>query len=360
MGANFSEDAEFTNAKFSTNANFIDANFSADAYFINAKFSKRANFIDAKFSAHAEFILAKFSADADFDNATFSADADFTNASFSADTIFKNANVGKTLYFNNLKSAPTNIHASGMVVGGSFYVNSHFHGEVNLERLEIAGTASFSGARFNVLPNLRDSKFDRPPEVAGMVVPAPKLKKDKWWHFARADDDKDVAKYRKLKAMALAANDLEKDGEFFSYEMLATRGGETDTATGLIFNTTYHWLSDFGQSFILPLIWMLASFVGFAIAYDLVIGRMVSHAERMTFVWEHSFKNFVPLFTSLFKIGDRPDGHKTPYDLAFENLKDISTDAIDTIMALAFIQQFIGVVLLFLFLLALRNKFRLK
>ncbi len=41
----------------------------------------------------------------------------------------------------------------------------------------------------------------------------------KVWQFKRAEESGDVAKFRKLKAMALAANDHEKDGEFFATDV---------------------------------------------------------------------------------------------------------------------------------------------
>ena len=173
-----------------------------------------------------------------------------------------------------------------------------------------------------------------------------------------AADGEDVAKFRKLKSMALAANDHEKDGEFFAGEMLAKRGVETTSFTGLLFNTLYWKLSDFGQSFVRPLLWLGVSFLSFAAACLYLIRDTLTWTDRLWFAADYSFRNMLPLFGTLYRFAPAPQNHVSWYQNTYDRLRDAGVD-IDRLISLGIAQSLIGTVLLFLFLLALRNKFRL-
>jgi uncharacterized protein YjbI with pentapeptide repeats len=80
--ATFNKDANFTNATFNQDANFNGATFTGDADFGDATFIQNADFQDAWFTLNADFINATFTQDATFDRATFTQNADFMNATF--------------------------------------------------------------------------------------------------------------------------------------------------------------------------------------------------------------------------------------------------------------------------------------
>ncbi|MEQ8481667.1 MAG: pentapeptide repeat-containing protein [Hoeflea sp.] len=293
-----------------------------------------------------------------FNLSTFGAgDVLFLGATFSDHAVsFHGATFGKgDILFKGIKFRSAAMAASGMIVAGNLYVETHFPEAVNFSRLEVKGTSSFSGSSFDKVPDFRDAKFDRPPEVAGMVVPRPKLR----GRTQHAVDKNDVAKFRKLKSMALAANDHERDGEFFAGEMLAKRGTETKTLFGLLFNTLYWWLSDFGQSYLRPIGWLAVSYLIFAAACLYKIWPALTLSDRLWFAAEFSFRSLTPLFGSLFRFAPAPEGHVSWYQKAYKSLADAGVD-IDGLIALGVAQSVIGTVLLFLLLLALRNKFRLK
>jgi uncharacterized protein YjbI with pentapeptide repeats len=101
-GATFSGHADFDSATFSGHANFSSATFSQDANFSSATFSGSAAFDGATFSGHAEFISAFSSAaefrrakfcgtNIDFGGATFCSDANFTTTIFSGYLDFQEA-----------------------------------------------------------------------------------------------------------------------------------------------------------------------------------------------------------------------------------------------------------------------------
>ncbi len=265
--------------------------------------------------------------------------------------------------FDNLEFRHTILSAPDMVIAGNLYVKTYFREAVDFSRLDVKGTASFSGSCFDKVPDFRDAKFDRPPEVAGMVVPPPKLE----GRTQLAADPDDVAKFRKLKAMALVANDHEKDGEFFAGEMLAKRGTETKGVAGLLFNSLYWKISDFGQSFTLPVYWMFRAILLFAalnvavisIGMPATLATISSRFDAMAFSTFLSLKNAIPLLGSLFRFAPAPEGHKGWFQTYYETLK-AHPATVDWLIGLGVVENIIGAVLLFLFLLALRNRFRLK
>ena len=361
-----------------------------------------------------------------FDDAIFvDSDVSFIETKFGdgevsfVDTSIQSGN----FWFLDVSLRSTLVCASGMFIGGNLFVKTHFPNGAVFFRLDVKGTVSFSSSSFAKVPDFTDAKFDRPPEVAGMVVPKPRLALPKtltaagrfirWYRgienpdakdrgteedayggkekadgsgsterrrswpsraasavaeavrristsvFFLAADPKDVTKFRKLKAMALAANDHEKDGEFFAGEMLAKRGTETRTFFGLLFNSLYWWLSDFGQSYVRPLFWLGGSFVAFGGACLYLIRDALTLADRAWFAADFSFRNMLPLFGSLFRFAAAPKDHLSWYQKTYEKLATAGVD-IDRLISLGIAQNLIGTVLLFLFLLALRNKYRLK
>ncbi|MEL6505574.1 MAG: hypothetical protein AAFQ10_14095 [Pseudomonadota bacterium] len=297
---------------------------------------------------------------------------DIGNISSKSDIVFDNSTIG-----GNLLISKSNRSISGHVSGENAVVKSdfvfdffHFF-EASFKGLSVGGTTTFKGSSHSILPDFRDAEFGRAPEVANMRISPPemsyrgaKLESHNGKIFQIAANSDDVAKYRKLKAMALAANDHEKDIEFFAYEMQAKRGVEqgSSTTVELLFNSAYYWLSNYGQSFKRPFYWMMGSFGFFGLFYLFFATQILPYWQAMAFALGHSFKNVVPLFTTLVRLGGRPEGYETNYNLAFAKLANgqNGTALVDGLLLVSYVQQFIGIVLLFLLLLALRNKFRLK
>ncbi len=259
--------------------------------------------------------------------------------------------------FNHLDS--TSVDFKGTEVGGNLFVETRFPEKADFQRLEVGGTAQFSDCAFAETPDFRDAKFDRPLEVARMEVPAPDLGGRRFL-FRICEDEDAVAKYRKLKAMALASSDHEMDGKFFAYEMMAKRGMETNGFFPLLFNSLYGILGGYGQSFTKPMKGLLASWLLFGIVYFGLASSVLSLSDRILFAAEYSVRSAIPLLNSLFRFSISPsDSYRSGFEKRFSSVEG-ALGNIDWFTYLAVTQQFIGLVLLFLLLLALRNTFRLK
>ena len=327
--------------------------------------------------------------------------------------------------------------ATKMNIEGCLHVKGRFPCEARFKEIKIGETATFADAKFKTVPDFRDTSFGRPPEVSGMEVPRPtleRLKNDKnnpirkihLRYFKCTKDKGDAEKYRKLKSMALAAYDHEKDGEFFSYEMMAKRGWETKTFWGLTFNSFYYLLSDYGQSLTRPVVgmfssfiifvwgyfslislsnewwieigtasigfllslclfgfwlsdydfekkftqrikWILAGFLIYTTSYIVFFGGYLCKWNEIYFAIRLSYNNFLPVIGTFNRLSIKPQDNDSlisqEYRSSFLQQFDLFfNDGLypGFIIRLEVLQNAFGAILLFLFLLAIRNKFRLK
>ena len=99
-GATFSGEAYFESTTFSEEADFHWATFSAKAHFNWATFSEDANFRCATVSGEADFHGTTFLEVADFIDATFSEEANFRWATFSGTTQFYSTHFEKRVDFS--------------------------------------------------------------------------------------------------------------------------------------------------------------------------------------------------------------------------------------------------------------------
>lgn len=196
-----------------------------------------------------------------------------------------------------------------------------------------------------------------------MDVPLPQMQGI--WPLQISKNPEDVAKFRKLKAMAIEANDHERDSYFFAREMMAKRGVETVGFWALLLDSAYALLSNYGQSISRPIWGFIASFAAFAVAYTLPLLGKVGFEQAVVFAVEYSAHNFFPLLNTLFRFALTPSGFTTGFETRLDAIHRQlfihgQTGLFDWIVAASVLQQLVGGVLLFLLLLGLRNKFRLK
>ncbi|MEM1285226.1 MAG: hypothetical protein AAGH43_07540 [Pseudomonadota bacterium] len=245
-------------------------------------------------------------------------------------------------------------------------------GTADFSELVVDDVADWTDAKFGSIPDFRQMKLDRAPEVARMRVPEPDLvhiiseieqkkralpKRD-FWQLVAADGQ-DVLKLRKLKAMAIAANDHEKDGEFFAYEMMAKRGTEHTTFWQLLANTIYWKVSFYGQSYLRPLAWMFGNFGFFAALYTLMAVLPIGGWNSLWFGTTYSFKNSLPFLGTITRSVPSLDGHTSWFAKQLGKFEGVQP-GLDWLTVLGTGQAILSLIFFFFLLLGLRNRFRLK
>jgi uncharacterized protein YjbI with pentapeptide repeats len=378
-GATFFETANFERVIFSRDTAFEAVNFSSEAYFQHTTFSSGVNFRRATFHGWTNFRATGFTS-ADFAGATFSGDvhrargADFSRTTFSDTAIFVDA-----IFFDPV------VFQGAAFSDGANFSRTIFHSSCSFINAEMKNTTSFEAATFSSWPPLffgaklhegtvwRGATWPDPPrgiDQAGQFVDAyerlklemDRLRKheDELNFFARElqsrralfGDWKPVSELRFLgRTIPIGALEIPpttiapRSLKLFVWSLTVpgfTVGRQTirlhRPAYGLPI-ALYGLLCDYGRSYVQPLLIHVAI---------IVIGAFL----------------FWPHFGGL-QLG-RAIG------LSFANtfgVLGVRKDLIDPVVIqslpgwlkiIAAAQTIFGVVLLFLFSLALRNRFRMR
>ena len=175
----------------------------------------------------------------------------------------------------------------------------------------------------------------------GVVWPSPPLVRDAVVNKALAQQQ--VYAYERLKQEMEKLKKHEDEQFFFRKELRARRELVTWRSTYWWLNFLYEKLSNYGYGVVRPLVAFAALFlVGFAL---LAIDPFGFAGKKLT-AWDAAFTSFANMFGTL----------------PLKTLANYTTDKTFAYSAeiFAIFQTIAGVVLLFLFFLALRNRFRLR
>lgn len=406
--AKFSGDASFYRAKFSRNAGFYRAKFSEDAWFDRTEFSEDAGFSNAEFSGLAVFLSAKFSRDAKFSGAEFSGLVGFLNAEISGDAEFSGTEFRNVVHFDN-----ATFHASAdfnaILVERAFslhdatfdllpdFIQAHCAEAPRLDNLHIepGGLWVSIAARVKEIrkPAREESRSEGSTPKDGNKAEPPTLRT-----LRKSAPDRS-ARWRALKRLAVQAHDHAREQEFFKAELKARRGVEDRwLSPAWCFSWLFQLSSNFGSSIVLPFFWYAVSTAGFAYLY--LTRRAEAEAEAISFAaWAgQRLASFFPFLSNeagqpacLAGPGDQVSAaillsvskatlflgasssekvnqlHACLYgahvrEAAAEGVLPVPYQPVipDFVYKLELGQQFVSAVFIFLILLAIRNRFRIK
>jgi hypothetical protein len=307
---------------------------SADIDFSNVEFKQDASFNGYLFTGHSKFLNATFSHVARFDSATFSAVGNFAGATFSmAAFFFRVAFYGGALFFKAIFSYPV------YFVGATFslairFDDATFVAESRFVNAVMKDETSFERATFKTEPpKFFGAKLHQGTVWRRITWPPLPKNKDEAGRFI------DAYACLKLEMDRLKKHDDELD--FFALE-LQSRRIEQGLVWGLPI-ALYGVLSDYGRSYIRPLLVLLA----------------VAAVGAGAFWYSGAFWYF----------GARAFGEALGLSVAntlnvFGFRKDFFSDSFNRLpWGLDFFaagQTIFGTILLFLFGLGIRNRFRMK
>ncbi|MEH6792429.1 hypothetical protein [Parasphingorhabdus sp.] len=171
-------------------------------------------------------------------------------------------------------------------------------------------------------------------------------KRAHFWSASKAKDKHDSARFRRLKEIAQDNRNHRQSINFNIGEMQTRRWYDSSHSENVLewfFRTT----SDYGRSFVLPLLWLALSFLMFATIYCIAAtGNFSSFWQKIAASVAFSFGQAFP-FIPVSRTA-RINGESA---LFCNNISE-------TIIGVAALQGVISVLLLFLFGLALRNQFK--
>ena len=359
----FPGDAMFWGTTFENGVDFSHTEFHHAVTFDRATFGDNAEFKDTTFKSESSFIQATFSNYLMIENSTFSGTVRFLAA-----TISRFAGISGSVFFEDAMFSQSNLEAPLHINDSTFKKNANFMAVggkgLFLRNVTFARLPSFTGAHFEAAPQFDPDQLD--PR---------RLNK-----FARKSTASLYpASWRALKRLATQGHDHECEFQFFTGEILARRGAQ-DKPIHLRFwaGWLYEIFSDFGRSMIRPLGWLALSTCIFAGVYasnsaefsqfpvPLDVQCVSGPGDPQVAVWILSVHKAFP-FTGIGSSGKLEQIYTCLYGLQPSNpfaQGPLSTGPYpnipDSVAFLGVLQFFLSAVLIFLFVLAIRNWFRIR
>jgi hypothetical protein len=250
----FPHEAVFRRATFGDKVSFKDAVFKSGAGFQSAKFVGSAHFEGATFHGVAQLQGATFGTNAHFQGSDFRARVWFLGASFQGRTSFNGGRFGGDTTFAQAKfEGPADFAASVFMKGASF------------EGIDSAAAFSLADATFRQVPSFIGATFKGVLRLDNVETPP-----YRWLGWAPARDAS--ARFRELRRRAAEAHDHERELEFFAQEIRTGRFHAKGLPSWVPkawswrfwFGLGFETFSDFGRSLWRPLLWWLALTAGCA------------------------------------------------------------------------------------------------
>jgi hypothetical protein len=384
-GATFSSTAAFEGATFSAQAHFEGGAFSGVAHFKGATFSGMTYFGDATFANLAQFEGATFSRTAFFGGATFSGMAyfrkatffivNFRDATFSSIANFWEATFSNLAFFNGATFADLAQFEGATFRSTTFFVNAEMKAPTSFEAATFSvAPPSFFGAKLHEGTVWRRVKWPTPPMhpfEAGQFVDAYERLKLEMDRLKKHEDELDFFA-RELQCRRVLHGDWKPIWELRFF-------GRTIPVPAIPFpRTIFAWRSRnlFGRRLALPLVTLQSRKVtlprptfGLAIGvYGVLCDYGRSYVRPLSGLLVTAAAGALPFW---FHFG-WPSKLWQAVGLSLANtfgvlgfrkefIKPQVIDALPGILKVfAAVQTGAGIVLLFLFGLALRNRFRMR
>ena len=332
----YKKDVWFDHSKFLGQAIFYEARFLGFANFVETEFSKGTSFYKTFFSGAVWFSFAKFSAAANFSCAQFSQSASFAGAVFSGETLFDAAVFKEWVDFTMCEATV----GSRLVFDGEFLKDRNrimFHGTAAFIKLSLADPKGIIFSRINLEKcsfletDISEAQFTDVewPEKGGFFewgkrkVVCDEIYPDwKWlkWNKATHRDILGVMEeppkyqhnlvaqlYRRLQANYISNYRFPEAGDFYIGEQEMMRKAKGKIRQYLCTNFLYKIISYYGESFTLPLLWLLLTlfvfpalllYGGVNLDYD---SQTTGFVETVNYDWTWSPKDLLPLKNDYWK-----------------------------------------------------------
>jgi uncharacterized protein YjbI with pentapeptide repeats len=325
-GAQFYKEARFWGTQIYGEAAFGRAQFHGKAAFGDTQFHGKARFRGAEFCGWADFGGAQFRRVAGLQEAQFQGQSDFGGASFESSASFQDARFGS-------KAKPELANFFAIKADRAF---------------------DLTGAQFSKVPAFNQADFKQAPDLDNVLFP-PRP-------FWRGGDTKLVPQYRAIKRLAIQGHDYEREQMAFKGELRARRWAiDKWYGPSVWLGMVYDAFADCGRSIWRPFATWAALVLGFAAFYFWRAGEGLAASCGGAPVLQAlylSVKNGLVVFG-----GTRDARINQAYLCLYGGDGSAVNQAaipLSVTYAETLLQTPISAVLLFLFLLAVRNQFKIK
>ena len=370
--ATFSGAADFHLATFSDDAKFLSATFSGEADFWWSTFSGAAGFWYATFSGKANFTFATFSGVAYFRSTTFSGKANFWSANFKDSLTLEDGTFERVISFKDVNWSKTN--------NPNAFLGARFKDRVDFKSDSAPSISAFNEAHFEIPPSLTDLTQSQLDKVFGDAISQTnasirqakkaqaeaKRKKDK---YEGLTPDQLLAAleggFRTLKKVAEEKGNFLLSQTYYRFEV-RTRVKRPEIAFWeKVAATLYGLSSDYGNSIARPFVSLAVILAGFAAIY-LVLAIEVNlvdwqdRAALQSSFFESVDFSLTNVFQPLSALSADAPREGDASSLAGKLLNNYGKGFGLIVTAISIVQSFTGIVLAFLFGLAVRRRFQIS
>jgi hypothetical protein len=366
-GVEFARNVSFDFAQFCLDTSFEKAQFLGNASFQKAEFLRRTFFRNAVFRYFSWFMKAKFMDDISFEKAKFHGTTFFEAAKFSEIVKF-----GEVEFFDGADFAYTTYEGPY-----NSFENTRFGGSAHFHAIRVERAFDLEGARFGVVPDFIQAHFSEAPRLDNLTIAALGRSLGIGWVWKnlkcgrvrsiiqlitrgapllRAADV--TAHYRALRRLAVQSLDHNNERTFLKGEIRARRFrhdrlGDAAFWLGLGFEV----LSDVGGSIARPAYCGAISIILFALLYYyLAFPGTCGGGAIETF-----FKAlYLSLKNAVLIVSWDGDAGINKVASCLMEAKEASFEMAFALGITQIFQKICSITLLFLFALAVRNRFKIK
>jgi uncharacterized protein YjbI with pentapeptide repeats len=339
-------DVTFKRAVFVGNARFWLVTFAGEASFLRATFAGRANFRQVTFRGEASFHYATFRHEANFLQATFTGEADFEGARFTGEANFKYTEF----------------------LGMTIFREVRFTGVATFHAARFGKTVSFRRSDWGAVPDFIGTAWKDGVAVADFEQLQTKLNKGEldWRDPSTSDPESLTDHLQALRKMARDADDRPRELDYFALELQARYQGKGLGAWAKRFLVgLYGGLSNHGRGVGRPFWWLVGLWALSALIYGvLAVGDWSVLSKDRLFaltygvlpdvdwsLWDNAL--LFSLVNALPPLGASSWVRESILKASYcEEVRSL-------VGFIAVGEGVIGLILLFLIALGLRNRFRL-
>jgi hypothetical protein len=307
--------------------------------------------------------VAIFKTGVRFSEAVFHLDAVFDGLEFIQTATFRDTEFRGIARFDECKFQGASWFLRTRFLGEVWFGQSEFHGFTNFTNAVFKSSVSFSAARCEGAFNLNDVVFEKIPDFTQTSFrEAPRLDRvnlPSVRFFPRFEKKTAInvqALYRAVRRLAILSHDYDAEWKAFKGEIRARRGAiDKPWNLGFWLGVAYDALSDFGGSMTRPFSAWLASIAAFALTYLAHSGKIADFSARCANADSSNWQNALAIAAkNALVIAGVDRKLDEQYACLYGQVVPVTT------IFLQMAQTVCSISLIFLFILAVRNRFRIK
>ena len=393
MDASFLGYAMFSKAECQGKECYFEAQFKEGVTFENAVFSGNAHFRKSTFEDLSLFTYARFGGDVTFDgfsgvvrfeHATFDGEAWFAKGTFSKVARFDDTTFKRGARFEGCIFEHDVAFSASKFLGYVTFDHVKYLGQVSFQAVEARSAFTMANAFFSEVPIFYQATFYEAPRFDNVRIPSRNRrgvvragirnllrgKSDACarenWQKLKTEGEEAIVRWRTLRRLATQGHDHQRELAFFREEMLSSRWiSDRPWQAYFWFGVLYQLFSDFGRSMSRPLLSWLIWWAGFFVAYVLH-SRISNDASTPIQCSQEEFLEpwIAALGLSLYRslpalsgLGDRIG----QFEASLFGVGGGCAPLVPSAVSFLGVVQSVGATaLLFLVLLAIRNRFRIR